>query len=1055
MACPALADGLSTSNSADLPGIPCSFSSAGSTTFRPMAPPNDDQDSLLALFCSMASRDIITVDQLPQLFEQTTPAYGASEVHNALLVVTTPARLASGVLPFEDVLGVWKNLRASSPMHPPADLGFPDGGRRATAPAGALHRGKDGFLAATPAVWLSIVTTVITAVISLVIMGFAVAYLWRFAEDEQVNMLQRQMELVRDTVTSLSVETNPKLQTSQLIFTVDLLQKIFRFAGCVPANSQLQEQVTYTQRILRASLDKSYQIWSVAQAEQRVQWTADVMAVTLPALGLPATARLVQGWNVQRTESVVLGQWAGAAGGDVRLLTQPPAWLCPAAACNSTLEALARATLGGNASQVTPVLPDVWAGGRSLDALGVAVLCVIDMRMWKAVFSQVQARSLANASGGALSINLTVMAPLTRPNSSSKWYFTSTAVVPGLQRFLAVGAATVPMWLNFLRDAGQAFERISRSTNSTERLLLARKSNRNPACIECLTPTYCIGKCLGQNISFEGLTLATTRCLSGDMVGYDWHGTAVVSAYTCIPEMNGGFALLLNKAEMQERGLTMVVDYINRQNALLNSTTEEIVLGEPRPGLTPAQVQYSGDIVFLTDLRYKGQCPAAGCGTSKGLASPIVQALHGVETVVETPDYHLAPVVAVTSFIASLGVGLVVKEDVWEMVAPPNRATVRFVLTCFAVTTFCLLALLFLIRLIVSRIQRMWLQWREVEAVQQEQRRVFLDCMYPIPVANEFVSRHCLPGRHTSFMLSLPGAVVFFSDIWGFKVLVNNLTPDQLLSFLGYTFGMMDLIAAHAGVSRVKLVGDSYMAVAGLPSHGATACRDMVYFAACCAQAFSDRYVHSAHSPHALGRTFSETRSTLSALDDVWSALGEQADQPVELDELRHFPWWNAQSITNQRNSTPCIMRYGVAAGPAMAGILPGLVPMFDVFGAAVVAASRLERSCPPGRIHVCPEVYRQLAGDCGHGAFFRFSLRHEIPVRTGDPVVGHYLQSTLRPLPPGLARGLGLHVAERAGEGLEGMPTTASMVDIGNSYSRTMVASSTFVNVAALRQRG
>lgn len=40
-------------------------------------------------------------------------------------------------------------------------------------------------------------------------MGFAVAYLWRFAEDEQVNMLQRQMELVRDTVTSLSVETNP------------------------------------------------------------------------------------------------------------------------------------------------------------------------------------------------------------------------------------------------------------------------------------------------------------------------------------------------------------------------------------------------------------------------------------------------------------------------------------------------------------------------------------------------------------------------------------------------------------------------------------------------------------------------------------------------------------------------------------------------------------------------------------------------------------------------------------------------------------------------------
>lgn len=32
--------------------------------------------------------------------------------------------------------------------------------------------------------------------------------------------------------------------------------------GPCPANSQLQEQVTYTQRILRASLDKSYQIWT-------------------------------------------------------------------------------------------------------------------------------------------------------------------------------------------------------------------------------------------------------------------------------------------------------------------------------------------------------------------------------------------------------------------------------------------------------------------------------------------------------------------------------------------------------------------------------------------------------------------------------------------------------------------------------------------------------------------------------------------------------------------------------------------------------------------------
>lgn len=64
-------------------------------------------------------------------------------------------------------------------------------------------------------------------------------------------------------------------------------------------------------------------------------------------------------------------------------------------------------------------------------------------------------------------------------------------------------------------------------------------------------------------------------------------------------------------------------------------------------------------------------------------------------------------------------------------------------------------------------------------------------------------------------------------------------TPRQ--TFLGYTFSVMDVVASRAGMCRVKLVGDCYMAVAGLPGSADTPCRSAIFFAAWCAQVFSDR----------------------------------------------------------------------------------------------------------------------------------------------------------------------------------------------------------------------
>ena len=55
-----------------------------------------------------------------------------------------------------------------------------------------------------------------------------------------------------------------------------------------------------------------------------------------------------------------------------------------------------------------------------------------------------------------------------------------------------------------------------------------------------------------------------------------------------------------------------------------------------------------------------------------------------------------------------------------------------------------------------------------------------------------------------------------------------------------------------------------------------------------------------------------------------------------------------------------CLMRYGIAAGPVMAGVLQGKTPMFDIWGKTVNLASRMESTGQPGRIQV---------GCCGVGA--------------------------------------------------------------------------------------
>jgi adenylate cyclase len=56
-----------------------------------------------------------------------------------------------------------------------------------------------------------------------------------------------------------------------------------------------------------------------------------------------------------------------------------------------------------------------------------------------------------------------------------------------------------------------------------------------------------------------------------------------------------------------------------------------------------------------------------------------------------------------------------------------------------------------------------------------------------------------------------------FADIVGFTELAASIEPDALVSLLNAIFSRFDQLAERHGLEKIKTIGDSYMAVGGLP----------------------------------------------------------------------------------------------------------------------------------------------------------------------------------------------------------------------------------------------
>jgi adenylate cyclase len=202
----------------------------------------------------------------------------------------------------------------------------------------------------------------------------------------------------------------------------------------------------------------------------------------------------------------------------------------------------------------------------------------------------------------------------------------------------------------------------------------------------------------------------------------------------------------------------------------------------------------------------------------------------------------------------------------------------------------------------------------EVELEQQHERsEALIATVMPAPIAAR------LKSSEARIADRIENLTVLFADLVGFTAAAQDLPPEEIVGFLDGLVRKFDALAEQHGVEKIKTMGDCYMVAAG----------------------FDGR---AAESGVAIGRF----ARAMVAVNAAYPALrGRKLD-----------------------------LRVGIHCGPATAGVIGDMRFSYDVWGAAVNVASRMQSQGEPGRIQVS-EAFRGLT----KGAFV-FEERGVLEVR-------------------------------------------------------------------------
>lgn len=184
--------------------------------------------------------------------------------------------------------------------------------------------------------------------------------------------------------------------------------------------------------------------------------------------------------------------------------------------------------------------------------------------------------------------------------------------------------------------------------------------------------------------------------------------------------------------------------------------------------------------------------------------------------------------------------------------------------------------------------------------IQEEKQRSddLLHIILPHDVAHELKTTQAVKPRR------FENIGVLFCDIVSFTAWCDKHAPDEILACLQSLVEAFERISLDCGLEKIKTIGDSFMATAGLL-----------------------------------------TPSTNPALDCVRCGLA---------------------MIAKARESPPhWQVRVGVHAGPIMAGVVGRRKYQYDIWGDTVNTAARMEQAALPGSICVTADTWQLLAAHC------------------------------------------------------------------------------------------
>ncbi len=186
----------------------------------------------------------------------------------------------------------------------------------------------------------------------------------------------------------------------------------------------------------------------------------------------------------------------------------------------------------------------------------------------------------------------------------------------------------------------------------------------------------------------------------------------------------------------------------------------------------------------------------------------------------------------------------------------------------------------------------------EMEA-QYERSETLLTNMLPASIAERLKE----PDR-SDIADKYDEASVLFADIVGFTERASSTAPADLVRFLDRLYSAFDALVDKHGLEKIKVSGDSYMVVSGVPRPRPDH-----------AQALAD-----------------------FALDMANVAAG-----------------------LKDPHGHPLPLRVGMACGPVVAGVVGSRRFFYDVWGDAVNVASRMESTDSVGRIQVPEAMYERV----------------------------------------------------------------------------------------------